>query len=701
MGCKRTLAATIAAVLTMVFATTAQAAVVSDTFTGTNGTLLENHVGETGAAWTFHPNYPADLTLLNGRVWGPEWGLYFPSGTPPTNEYDVSVDVTVMSNAGAIGVVGRSLTSGADSLYMARYNAATAQWELVKCISTGCSNLATFPQTLALGATYNLKLEIRNAAKKLYVDGVVRASSTDNAITQVGKPGIRSGPGVTTSTTGYHLDNFTVNNPPATDTSITAGPSGATASPNPSFSFTSTPSGGSFECKLDGPGATVGTWAACTSPKAYSALADGSYTFNVRATVGGVTDPTPASRAFTVDTTPPDTTITSGPSGTITVNSASFGFSSEAGATFQCKLDGPGASTGTYASCTPPKAYSSLANGSYTFSVKGADGVGNVDPTPATRAFTVNVTGCSLNLAALSVSGCALVKSDTAAAADPIPLWGHIDCAFNEQHWWQTSGGDTHATGDGSAQGNTNLRRLTAYDNTAQGSKYDFYGERCELGRNERRAGYTPPTFNLYQEGEHRITFMSFRLPNSYPLSNTAWQVVMQMKQTQPTDSDSSPAISLSAQGDQWRLFQTPSHDPINQTVQEWSAPAQKNVWTRFAFDVTYSQDPAIGKIKIYADLNGDGDALDAGEQSPQINNFTLMREAAEAPPADDLPEGASVPSHLRVGMYHAHDTFGPGPNVIPCAPPPATTATTPPPVDPGTNGCSIDVDNVQVYAAP
>src|SRR3954471_23655838 len=144
MRFKGRITAALAAVVVMAFATAASAAVVTDTFTGTNGTLLENHVGETGATWTFHPNYPADLTLQNGRVWGPEWGLYFASGIPPTNEYDVSADLTVMSNSGAIGVVGRSLTTGSDSLYMARYNAATSEWQLVKCVAapTGCVNLA-------------------------------------------------------------------------------------------------------------------------------------------------------------------------------------------------------------------------------------------------------------------------------------------------------------------------------------------------------------------------------------------------------------------------------------------------------------------------------------------------------------------------------------------------------------------------------
>ena len=73
-------------------------------------------------------------------------------------------------------------------------------------------------------------------------------------------------------------------------------------------------------------------FAACTSPHNVGALADGTYTFEVRArdTAGNV-DPTPASQTLTIDTTPPDTTIESG-------WSAGFTFSSEAGATFECRL---------------------------------------------------------------------------------------------------------------------------------------------------------------------------------------------------------------------------------------------------------------------------------------------------------------------------------------------------------------------------
>ena len=185
------------------------------------------------------------------------------------------------------------------------------------------------------------------------------------------------------------------------DTTITAGPTGTTTDKSPSFGYTSSePTGATFQCKLDGPGAATGTYTDCTpSPKAYSNLADGTYTFSVKAKdPAGNEDATPATRTFTVttppppDTTPPDTTITAGPTGTTTDKSPSFGYTSSepTGATFQCKLDGPGAATGTYTDCTPsPKAYSNLADGTYTFSVKAKDPAGNEDATPATRTFTV------------------------------------------------------------------------------------------------------------------------------------------------------------------------------------------------------------------------------------------------------------------------------------------------------------------------
>ena len=175
----------------------------------------------------------------------------------------------------------------------------------------------------------------------------------------------------------------TAPNPP-----IASGPSGSTTSTSASFGFSSSEGDSSFQCKLDS-----GSWGSCSSPKAYSSVALSSHTFSVRAIDGaGNADPSPASRSWTVeaaapppDTTAPETTIASGPSGTTTATSASFGFSSsESGSSFQCQLD-----SGSWGSCSSPKAYSSVAVGTHTFSVKATDGSGNTDGSPATRSWTV------------------------------------------------------------------------------------------------------------------------------------------------------------------------------------------------------------------------------------------------------------------------------------------------------------------------
>jgi prepilin-type N-terminal cleavage/methylation domain-containing protein len=167
-------------------------------------------------------------------------------------------------------------------------------------------------------------------------------------------------------------------NPPDPDSSTTA-----------DFTFSSTESGSTFECRLDG-----GSWSACTSPTQYTSLSSGSHTFEVRATdAAGNTDPTPASYTWTVspappvDTTPPETTITSGPAqgSSTTSTSASFGFtSSESGSTFECRLDGS-----AWSSCSSPRPYNGLSVGSHTFEVRATDTAGNTDPTPASRTWTV------------------------------------------------------------------------------------------------------------------------------------------------------------------------------------------------------------------------------------------------------------------------------------------------------------------------
>ena len=186
------------------------------------------------------------------------------------------------------------------------------------------------------------------------------------------------------------------------ETTITSGPSGTTSNASPSFAFTSSESGSTFECELDG-----GGFSPCSSPKSYAGLPDGPHNFKVRATdPAGNTDPTPASSDFTVDATPPETTITSGPSGTTSNASPSFAFtSSESGSTFECELDGGG-----FSPCSSPKSYAGLPDGPHNFKVRATDPAGNTDPTPASSDFSVDTTVYKAKISKVKVKGPAKVK---------------------------------------------------------------------------------------------------------------------------------------------------------------------------------------------------------------------------------------------------------------------------------------------------
>ena len=88
------------------------------------------------------------------------------------------------------------------------------------------------------------------------------------------------------------------------------------------------------------------------------------------------------------DTTAPDTTITSAPTGTVATRTASIAFAAtEDGSRFECSLDG-----GAYGACTSPAVWSALADGTHVARVRALDASGNVDATPAEAAWTVDAT---------------------------------------------------------------------------------------------------------------------------------------------------------------------------------------------------------------------------------------------------------------------------------------------------------------------
>lgn len=184
---------------------------------------------------------------------------------------------------------------------------------------------------------------------------------------------------------GLGFPNSVANNdltPPLV--TIQSGPNGPTNAVTPTFTF-STEVGAALQCSVDQGTPSFGPCSSGSSHAGPGPLADGDWTFRVRAT-DAATNSATATRSFTVDTVPPDTQIDSGPDGLIPTAAAGFGFSSgDAGASFECRLDG-----GDFQACGSPKSYTGLADGDHSFDVRAVDAAGNPDPSPASRTFTVD-----------------------------------------------------------------------------------------------------------------------------------------------------------------------------------------------------------------------------------------------------------------------------------------------------------------------
>ncbi len=151
--------------------------------------------------------------------------------------------------------------------------------------------------------------------------------------------------------------------PPPSITSAPQNPSGADSA---SFAFSDAETV-IFKCQLDG-----GGYSTCP-PASYSNLGEGSHTFDVKAVDSIGHESTVTSYTWTIDTVHPLVTLIDKPPLLTNQTTASFSFSSnKPSSTYQCKLD-----TGSFGSCTSPRLYTGLDDGSHTFSVRAVS-FGNV-----------------------------------------------------------------------------------------------------------------------------------------------------------------------------------------------------------------------------------------------------------------------------------------------------------------------------------
>ncbi len=183
---------------------------------------------------------------------------------------------------------------------------------------------------------------------------------------------------------------FTIDRTPP-ETSIFAGPSGATITTGASFTFAASEEATTFECRLDG-----GAWTACSSGQSYAALAPGAHLFTVRATdAAGNADPTPEERSWAVVGSGTGATIVSGPPALGNMNDVTFTIvAADAGATLECSLDG-----GAFAPCVSPVFHIDLPDGTHTFAARTVGPLGT-DPVPAERTFAIDTVAPAVSIVA-------------------------------------------------------------------------------------------------------------------------------------------------------------------------------------------------------------------------------------------------------------------------------------------------------------
>lgn len=200
---------------------------VDDTFTDTNGTLLSNHVADTGEPWAAMPGGLLQASGSSGTTASITNGVashqqssniikgYRVEAIASSESLDLLADFLVGNTSSSdskwlLGVLDHTFLGQTVGRYVAGLEGgATPSWKIWKVAASAVTTLATLSEAVANG-TYRVKFEVRDAAKKLFVwngsSWIEKCSTTDNTLTTRRQPAI--GP-PQRGVDGNGLDNFT------------------------------------------------------------------------------------------------------------------------------------------------------------------------------------------------------------------------------------------------------------------------------------------------------------------------------------------------------------------------------------------------------------------------------------------------------------------------------------------------------------
>lgn len=137
-----------------------------------------------------------------------------------------------------------------------------------------------------------------------------------------------------------------------------------------------------FQCRIDSTDDSA--WQICSSVQRFSGLSDGAHQVEIRAKdQAGNVDSSPSVFEWTIDNTPPVTSIDNQPATVSNDATPSIEFSAnEAISGSVCSVDG-----GAEAPCTSPLVLSGLDDGNHTVTVRSTDIAGNVELTVASATW--------------------------------------------------------------------------------------------------------------------------------------------------------------------------------------------------------------------------------------------------------------------------------------------------------------------------
>ena len=291
---------------------------ITDTFTATAGTLLQNHTSDSGNSWSKQFGTLDAVISNTNRIRFDTIGgtvIYVSSWLPNTADYDVSADFYIAgTTADFTGIGGRNSPSSPTGYY-----AVLGAGNTIKLYRGGNgSPLGSQVVTANTGETHTMKLEMRGNNIRVYWDSSVVINVVVSGADIVSSAGRASMyfQETATDSTGVHIDNFSASDAsvltPGTLSEVT------NSATTETMSWTNSTGGSApVTAQLQRSPASAGTWtnvsSGTTSPFVDTGLTSNtSYDYRVAFTDASST--TVYSNVVTVTTGIP---VTVGPYGTL------------------------------------------------------------------------------------------------------------------------------------------------------------------------------------------------------------------------------------------------------------------------------------------------------------------------------------------------------------------------------------------------